>query len=226
MKNKTVNSSDLAARFRKWQKTRSAAQLGAIALISLSNLRASEESGKQDTAHRVRQTVSERGTDDSIIDEEISGAVSRFADRDEVAAHGGFAASLSYTLTPKERMQLASEYSRPVKGVQAPTVADPDLLPADFIPAPVAEFTPEIDPVLDAEIAEQARREADQEIAWLNSLEIAVSFESDYESFNFPVDYSPPVPSLSDLFPRGVKADPTPVLSEFDTLKNAVLALS
>ena len=217
MKNKTISSQDLVNRFRRWQKTRNAAQFGAIALVSISNLRNSQAYAESDTNHQVRQLVMERATDDSILDEEIAGVVSRFADRDEVSAQGKFMTGQSYTLSAREKSQLAGEYARPVKV----TVVTPDseLLPADFVPVPVSDFESII--IHDSEIEAQAEREAAIEIAWLETCMIAVMFDS--EPFTgIPVDYSPdagrkPVRTVSVT---------APVVSKDEKLRLAVLALS
>jgi hypothetical protein len=217
MKNPT--SKNLGQAFRAWRKKNS---FGAVAVLSATALQSlSPDAG---AAQLARSIVAEHSTDDGIGDEEISGTVSRFADRDEVAAHGGFAGGYGYTLTRAERASLPHR-----EKVAAPVTGDDseDLLPADFIPAPVTEFVPAIDPALDAEIAEQARREAQEEIA---------KFESDLASFlaatgfdsqpftGIPVDYAPRVPTLAELFPKTREDKPAPV-SDFEALRRAVLAL-
>lgn len=224
MKNKTISSQELASRFHLWQKNRQKAgrkvarrflQIGACLMPSLSAVKADDKG----MAPFVHQTATERSTDDSIIDEEIAGMVSRFADSEET--DGSENRSLaSHLLSPRERLQLAREYARPVK-VAAPVVADPDSdpLPVDFVPV----LVPDMEPIIphDPEIEEQARIEAAKEIAWLETCAMAVSFDSQpFEGH--PVDYSPRVPSMRELFPA---SKPAPVSAD-DELRLAVLALS
>lgn len=228
MKTKHSSSrSDLVSRFNAWHKAQKRASLGAVALVSLSASRSlADENG---AARLVRATVAAHLTDDEIRDDEQIGAVSRLADRDEVAPSPESGIVGPYLLTPAERASLVSvrPQSRSVIFRQPAPVADldpADALPADFIPAPVAPYEGIIDPsLLSPEELAAIDEESAQEIAEIERINArdaaAVDFRSDFD-FPAPVDYAPAAPANV----RSVAA-PAPEVSADEMLRLAVLAL-
>ena len=244
-------ASSLASQFAAWRKRQSAAKLGAVALISLSNLRSAERDDGADAARQIAQTVATRSTDDNTQDEEQIGAVSRFAAADETApAHG--AGIGAYLLTPSERAALTAARPGALSVIfrLSPVVVEvSDPLPAGFTPATVADFAPAADVVFSAEELAEIDRDSAAEIAEIDAAEAAAAriayataFVSDWQPRFAPVDSSPDAgrkpATLTPILrtPRAVSAPvvaatPTPIAAtvdvsqmDFAALRAAVLA--
>lgn len=209
---KHTNANSLASQFAAWRSRQKAASLGAVALLSLANLRSAEREESADASRRIAETVTARGTDDNTEDEDTRGAVSRFAAYDETAPHSATVGA--YLLTPGERAALhaARPAARSVifRMTSPASVPALDPLPPDFTPAAVADFTPAGEELSAEELA-AINAESAEEIAAIDAaaaaaarIAYACAFRSDFGPQFAPVDYSPDA---------GRKACPAPVAS-------------
>lgn len=201
MKISSSNRAAIAARLRNMRKA------GALALVSLSTLRALSAVEDRAMGRLVRSIVTAGKTDDNTRDEETLGVASSLELSAETAPQSTFSGN-GYTLTLADRANLAAAMGRlPRSNVfrNAPLAApdDPaDLLPANYVPATIAPYSPILahDPAIDA----QAAREAAAELAAQDLL--------DDEMFVGPIDYSPGFTVTAPVKVAAVKAQPTPAI--------------
>lgn len=156
-----LNSSNRAAIAARLRNMRKAGALGA--LVSLSTLRAL-----------------------SVVEDRGSGRDSRDNKHQHAPQNVNGGGRGGYLLTPTDRAQLAIVLGRlPKSNVFAsdpiaPSDDPADLLPSNFVPLPIAPYSPIL--IRDAEIEAQAAREAAIEIE---------AREMVADMFYAPIDYSP-----------------------------------
>lgn len=201
----------LLARFRAYNRN---AKLGAVAMLSLSSLRALSAVEQRQAQHLTRSIVAQGRTDDGETAQTLPESGETFTGR-----------ALSVTLSPVERaaIQAARPGSRSV--VWRKPVAEDDgdePLPAGYVPAPQTDepasvFLP-MSPEL-AAIEAQAASEAAAEVAEVERIDArdaaAVSFRSDYDAAA-PIDYAPVVPA--NVQPVRVSVTLTPPSQQRDAL--------
>lgn len=182
-----VPRSEIARRFAAYRRNM---RIGAVAVVSLSTLRALSAVESRQAEQLTRSIVARGRTDDG-------GTAIALPEGDTAPAR----VARSFTLTPGERAAIdaARPGSRSVIFRAAPVAADDEPLPADFTPAPVADYSPILLSRADPEVAAlevAAEIEAGIEVAalekWDRDCAAAVAFVSDYAE-PAPVDYAPGV---------------------------------
>ncbi len=111
-------------------------------VLFAANLATLGRADEKDAARRVSTLTSERlpAMNDSIAEtDNVELTVSRLSATEDEDSTGESRSLSSYLLTPAERKMVAHEWRRKVAPAPV-TVADPDPLPSDFIPAPVEPF--------------------------------------------------------------------------------------
>ncbi len=208
----TQKPASLTSSFLAWRAKQKTVQLGALALVSLSTLRAHAANDAQDASRFIGETAKQRATDCSIEDEETRGAVSQLVTENEEAKPATFA---PYLLTASERAQLCAvrPQARSLVLRSSPVAALEEALPADFAPVAVADYVPAL--VRDSGIETRAQYYATQHLArrdkWDAACVNAVSFTSDFTSS--PCDFTPARVSV-----------PAPVAVRAQTEADALLA--
>lgn len=224
-----TSRADLSARYRAYLRN---AKLGAVALVSLSTLRALSAVEQRQAERLTRSIVAQGQTDDSTLDPETESAL---ADREETPTH----AARSFMLAPSERSALnaARPGSRSViwRKPAAPAIDDGDQpLPADFTPAPFVPYESAFLPpsaelaAIEAEAAEEAALEVAHRERTDALSAAAVAFRSDWDAAPI-ADYAPAALEVapvahSPIAPRAeVKAALRDAVSEHAALLAAVL---
>ncbi len=200
--NTQTQSSNLSASFANWRSAKKRATMGALALASLSTVRALQSHESAENARFMSAKANERRTDDNTVDSDEVGA---FVYGETVTNRTIPASFASALLSPSERATLCAVRPQSVslvfrKAAVAISEAD-EPLPSDFVPAPVAPYESAL--IADAAIEEQAMREAAEEIAAIEAeeaaarqREVAVSFGFDFSPQR---DFSPVVPDVKSL---------------------------
>lgn len=245
---KTTSSSpasSLASQFAAWRKRQIAAKIGALALVSLSTVRAVEQMEAESAAAFASDKVTERATDDSTAtgDEFVVFGPTIAPEIDAAPARG-------LLLSRAEREELENVRPSSVSVVFRKVVAVVEIsepLDPGFVAAPVADFVSAVDVTLSpAELAE-IERESAAEIAEIEAAAVAAAriayataFRSDFEVRFSPVDYSPDAGAPRQLITMRARCaalapvvpTPTPAVAvdvdvaqmDFAALRAAVLA--
>jgi len=212
MKITNDNRAKLAQRLRNMRKC------GALALCSVSTLKALSRVEDRAVSRLVQSITENARTDDETRDtEETEGEFSRLACADETAPVGHFSSDYSLTNAERVALQSARPNARSVvfrETARAEKVAQTAVFLADFVPAmprdPELEKQAEID--AQAEIAEIAR--------WDGICALAQGFETD----DLTVPALEFAPMVSRLAPSNASANGATNQSEteFDRLLASV----
>ncbi len=147
MKNKTVTPSQLRDSFLSWRKARN---FGALAMVSLSTLKAVQTIEDRDANRQINKVMSERtrAMDDSIVNEEELGAriasIAKISAVEEIDTNP----QMSYLLTTAERAQLASEYVS-IKA-NKPVISESEENQEVFAPVAIEDYIPLVTPEIEA----------------------------------------------------------------------------
>ncbi len=198
MKNNTPN--DLAKRFFRW---RSAPK---VKSISFAALKTADASDQLDTNRRLAQAARQIET----IDESELSTVSRVEMQTETLPQR--VGCVSYLLSPAERRQLNEELPKP-QAVEISALTEPET----FDTVEIEPFVPAL--IRDAEIEEQAAKEAALEIAQIELEADAVSFESDLNAH--PIDFAPTVTAVLSFVLALVESP----VSEHEALRRQFLGI-